>query len=365
MFEHAVRPNHPAGPPLRATTDRIARRLVRPLAHRFAHRRAASAPAAVVLTAFAVLASCTSTHQPKPGPTAAPSAPTPTAAAAGPCGNPIASLRPLPGPPRAADYPTDGSLARILQRGYLTVGIDQSTYPFGYADVADHNRLKGFDVDLAREIAADLFGSGDAGRLRFRVLTNNIREREVADGKVDLVAKSVTVNCGRRALVDFSSVYYEAGQRVLVVRDSPAAAADHTKGLAGLPMGTRLCTVGNTTAAGAVHATPTLIAVAGDSWTDCLVRIQQGEADGAVGDDAIMAGLQTQDRLVQVVGPRLSEEPYGLAIAKSNPDLVRFVNACLERIRHDGTWTKLYDTYLAHILPDTEAATAPEAVYQD
>ncbi|MGW1988621.1 transporter substrate-binding domain-containing protein [Embleya sp. NPDC001921] len=334
-------------------------------------------PALALLAALIVLAACTSSTSTR-SPAAVPVGPAPPAAlpggtapgatndpSAASCGNPTASLRPKSGPPRAADYATDGSLARILSQGYLTVGIDQSAYPFSYADVADHNRLKGFDIDLVREIAADLFGDPDPNRLRFRVVPNSIREQAVARGQVDIVAKSVTVNCRRRTVVDFSSIYYESGQRVLVLRDSPAAAGDHSKGLTGLPSGTRVCTVAGTTAADAVRATKSLIPVTGDTWADCLIHIQQGQADGAVGDDTIMVGLQAQDRFVELVGPKLTREPYGLEIAKNNPDLVRFVNASLERIRRDGTWLRLYETYVARFIPGAEAATAPEAVYQD
>lgn len=333
---------------------------------------------AVALIVLAALTSCTSarsttsdapaaspTGRPDAGATAPGFAPGGGTEPPAACGNPTASLRPASGPPRAADYRTDGSLTRILERGYLIVGIDQSAYPFGYADVTDHNRLKGFDVDLVREITADLFGGNDPDRLRFRVVPNNIREQSVADGTVDMVAKSVTVNCRRRAVVDFSSIYYESGQRVLIVDDTPAAGADHTKGLAGLPSGTRVCTVGGTTAADAVHATRGLVDVTGDNWTDCLVRIQQGQADAAVGDDTVMAGLQAQDRFIRMVGPKLTREPYGLEIAKGRPDLVRFVNASLERIRRDGTWRRLFDTYLGRYIPESGDATAPEAEYRD
>ena len=38
-------------------------------------------------------------------------------------------------------------------------------------------------------------------------------------------------------------------------------------------------------------------------------------------------------------------EPLGLPV--QSPDLVRFVNGVLERIRSDGTWQQLYNTRLS------------------
>jgi polar amino acid transport system substrate-binding protein len=52
-------------------------------------------------------------------------------------------------------------------------------------------------------------------------------------------------------------------------------------------------------------------------------------------------GLQTK-----VVGPRFTYEPQGFAMPKDSKDLVRFVNAVLERIRTDGEWKQLYARYI-------------------
>jgi polar amino acid transport system substrate-binding protein len=336
--------------------------------HMSRSRRPALAHAAALVAALALTAACTSsshsTAEPS-RPAITVSAPTvPPSKEVPPCGDPTASLRPAPGPPRAADYTQDGSLADLLRKGYLTVGIDQSAYPFGYADVLD-NELKGFDIDLAREVAKDLFGAADPEHLRFRVLPNAIREQSVIQEDVDFVAKSVTINCERRAVVDFSSTYYEAGQQVLALANTPAAKADPRGGLAALPKGTRMCTVSHTTAATSVAATPGLINVDGDNWNDCLVRLQQGGADASVGDDTIMLGLHAQDHHTQFVGDKFTYEPYGLEISKARPDLVRFVNASLQRIRQDGTWSALFNAYVAPHLPPSTIPKIPSATYRD
>ena len=79
---------------------------------------------------------------------------------------------------------------------------------------------------------------------------------------------------------------------------------------------------------------------------ECLVAFQQNEVEAISTDDTILAGLAAQDRYAKVVGPRFTDEPYGIAISKKHPELTRFVNAVLEKGRRDGTWAATYRRWL-------------------
>jgi polar amino acid transport system substrate-binding protein len=98
------------------------------------------------------------------------------------------------------------------------------------------------------------------------------------------------------------------------------------------------------------------------SWTDCLVMLQQGQVDAISTDDAVLAGLATQDPNVEVVGDSIAVEPYGIGIKKENEDLVRFVNGVLDEMRADGTWNGLYDKNLRSLGP---SPGPPTPRYQD
>jgi len=77
---------------------------------------------------------------------------------------------------------------------------------------------------------------------------------------------------------------------------------------------------------------------------------------------SILAGMAVQDPNLRIVGPSLEPEPYGIGINKAQDDLVRAVNASLERIRRDGTWLTLYRKWLNVLGP---APRPPEPKYRD
>ncbi|MFC7755628.1 transporter substrate-binding domain-containing protein [Tsukamurella soli] len=128
------------------------------------------------------------------------------------CGDPTASYRPT-------GAQTGGTLAMIRARGRLIAGVDQNTYKFGYRNPVT-GRLEGFDVDIARAVAKAIFGNPDA--IQFRVVDPGTRIAAVQDHDVDITVDTMTVNCARWKDVAFSTVYYQAGQRVLVPKSSTA-----------------------------------------------------------------------------------------------------------------------------------------------
>jgi polar amino acid transport system substrate-binding protein len=252
------------------------------------------------------------------------------------------SLRP------AAGNPTSGAtLAAIRAKGRLVVGVDQNTYLFGYRD-PQSAQIVGFDIDILRQIAKALFGNPDA--IQFTALTSAQRIPAITGKEVDLVAETMTITCDRLQQVDFSTDYYDAGQRVLVPKGSTV------KSLADLG-GKKVCAAAGSTsiqniAASSAHPVPVSVA----DWTDCLVMLQQGQVDAISTDDTILAGLTKQDPNTQLVGQRFTDEPYGIAVNKNQNDLLRFVNGVLEKIRSDGTWVEIYTKWLGGPAPNPPAA---------
>jgi polar amino acid transport system substrate-binding protein len=273
----------------------------------------------------------------RPSAVRAPRAASAVGHASGPECNPDASSLAPSGPPEV----TPGSfMAKIRARGYLIAGVDQNTYHFGFLNPLD-GRIEGFDIDMIRAVAQAIFGNPD--KVEYKAISDAQRIPDVVSGAVDIVAHTMTITCARLQRVDFSSVYFDAAQRVLVLKNSPA------RSLAALK-GQKVCaTTGSDSLA--VIAKYGAIPVAVTYWTDCLVLLQQGDVAAISTDDSILDGLAAQDPWTMVVGPRLTDEPYGLAISKQHPDFVAFVNAVLEQLRTDGQWAASYAHWIGRPVP--------------
>jgi polar amino acid transport system substrate-binding protein len=277
----------------------------------------------------------------------------PTAAAGGgaSCGNPVASLRPSDSLPVPGHMPAGSTMAQIVSRGRLRVGVDQNTFLFGYRDPAS-GQIVGFDIDIARAMAQAIFG--DPSKIQFVAITSAQRIPYVQNGTVDLVADTMTINCARWQQVDFSTVYYSAGQSVLVPKTSKA------NGIADLGH-QKVCAAAGSTSIGAIAATASHpIPVSVNDWTDCLVLLQQNQVAAISTDDTILRGLAAQDPDTKLVGGQFTAEPYGLAMSPKASDLVRFVNGVLDQMRGDGRWAAIYDRWLGGPAP-----AAPAPAYKD
>lgn len=264
-----------------------------------------------------------------------------------------ASLRPGPQPAPGA-MPPGSTMANILARGRLIVGVDQSTNLFGSRNPAT-GQLEGFDVDLARELARSIFG--DPNQVDLRVVTAAQRETALQEGQVDMVVRTYSITCDRKKKVAFSTPYYIAKQRILATKNSGIRTAADLSGK-------RVCAVKGTTSLAALFALdprPTLYGVG--QWTDCLVMVQQGQVDAISTDDVVLSGLLAQDRRnLELVGASIGDEPYGVGVKLENQDLVRFVNGALDQMREDGTWERLYQANLQQVGP---SPGPPTARYQD
>ncbi|MEU8685185.1 glutamate ABC transporter substrate-binding protein [Streptomyces sp. NPDC048611] len=254
----------------------------------------------------------------------------------------------------------DGAaVSRIKQRGQLIVGVDQNTYRWGYRNPAT-GELEGFDIDLVWAVAEDILGPHP--KVVFKAVPTSLRIPALQQRTVDMVVRTMTINCARKEQVAFSTAYFQAGQQVLAPKASKVTAFDDSL------RGRRVCTAAGSTGeselAARRHGARVLTV---PNQLDCLVRLQLGEADAVVTDNALAAAQAAQDPSVELKGRPFTDEPYGVAMNRDDTDLVRRVNKVLDDYRGDGgadsPWMRAYRKWLEADLPGIPGPPSPE--YRD
>ncbi|RDG35290.1 sugar-binding protein [Streptomyces corynorhini] len=233
----------------------------------------------------------------------------------------------------------------------LVVGIDQNSYGWGYRNPLT-KELEGFDIDLVRAIAEEIFGDPDA--VTYRAVTTGQRVdalngREGKDGSVDLVVRTMSISCERKKQVLFSDAYFETGLQVLAPKGSAITGYDRSL------KDKRVCSATGSSADAKLKtesygAQRVLV----PNQLDCLVRLQLGMADAIMTDNSLAAGLMAQDPAIERAGAQLPKEYYGVAAMKDNTDLIARVNKVLRDYSAGGDnsrWTQSYRKWLAKGLP--------------
>jgi polar amino acid transport system substrate-binding protein len=269
------------------------------------------------------------------------------------CNNVTASLRPPTTLPSPGRMPVGSFMAKIQKQGYLVAGVNEGAYKFGALNPATGN-IEGFEIDLVNELAKAIFGDA-TGHVRLVALTVPQRFTAVQRGQVDIVVDVITITCYRRTLVDFSTVYYDATQRLLVPLNSSVkniGELAHQKVCASA--GSVPIEVINAMAA---DRRPKPVGMT--QAIDCMVALQQGQIAGISTDSGLLLGFKAQDPNTNIVGPSLGDVPYGMAISKAHPEFVRFVNAVLAKLERDGTWQHLQAKWLGQLGSPLEAPPPP------
>ncbi len=79
--------------------------------------------------------------------------------------------------------------------------------------------VRGFDIDIARAITEKILGRD--GNAIFVEVTSKTRIPLLKNGNIDAIIATMTITEERKKQVDFSDVYFDAGQSLLVAKDSP------------------------------------------------------------------------------------------------------------------------------------------------
>ncbi|MCP4115161.1 MAG: basic amino acid ABC transporter substrate-binding protein [Desulfobacteraceae bacterium] len=214
-------------------------------------------------------------------------------------------------------------LERIKDAGVMTVGVSPDYPPFESID--DKGNIIGFDIDLARAVAAELGVEAKFVNMGFDSIITAVKS-----GQVNVGISSFSINEERKASIDFSTPYLVSSQVVLVQKDSPLKTAED---LAGKHVAAAI----GTTGAEAAKSIKDIELKIVDDNNLSVMMLSNGSADAVVIDVAIAKEYQKK------LGFDIMEKPLQLeetacVIMKGNEDLTQEINKAIEKIKADGSF---------------------------
>jgi glutamate/aspartate transport system substrate-binding protein len=263
-------------------------------------------------------------------------------------------------PARADDAPRlTGTLAKIRAAGAITLGVRDSALPFSYK--LHDGSPAGYAVDLCKALVEDVSAALDRKPVGivYKTATAEDRIDRVVSGDVDIECGSTTRNRQRLERVAFSPVFFIAGTKLMVSRESTIRSYKDL-------LGKTVVVTSGTTNEKAMHALVDRLVVhttiiTAPNHTESFAMLRAGQADAFATDDVLLAGLAAtydgQD--YHVVGDYLSYEPYGLMYRKDDPAFAAVVEHGFRRLAETGQLSALYTRWLVRRLPTGETLNIP------
>jgi len=214
----------------------------------------------------------------------------------------------------------------------------------------------GFDIDVVRAAAAKAGIEVKFVNTPWEGIFNALKQ-----GDRDLLVSSITITDERKQSMDFSEPYFDAHQLIAVKADSKVA---HFADLKSLKVGVQTGTTGD----------ETISKLQGKNSTDikrfestplALKELEAGGIDAVVADNGVVVNYVKNNagrKFKTVDDPAFVPEHYGIAVRKGDAELLAKLNSGLTAIRADGSYDRIYASYLGAPAPSPAAsAVAPAA----
>lgn len=230
----------------------------------------------------------------------------------------------------------------------LTIGSECTYFPFNYRD--SDGVLKGYDIDVANEIAKRLGAKAEYSCLKFDGLVPALLA-----GQFDLIAASLSITPQRKERIDFSEAYRlsigqfvapKAKKLVLFDAKNEVIKANFKGVRVGLQRGT-------TYDSWFQAIVPDATVVRYETVEQMYLEIKSGRLDAIMTNPmkTYLEFLSKPDGAgFEVVGPQITDEKYfgtgaGIGLRKGNEALLKRIDAAILDMKKDGTLDKFSKLY--------------------
>ncbi|CAH7345022.1 putative ABC transporter periplasmic binding protein ArtI [Vibrio chagasii] len=213
----------------------------------------------------------------------------------------------------------------------------EATYaPFEYMD--ENNQIQGFDVDLANALCEEMKATCTFHNQAFDSLIPALKFK-----RYDAAISAMDITEARLQQVNFSDAYYDNSAAFISIEGKVADQA----ALEGKRIGVQN---GSTHQSYLLEQLPGVRAVPYSSYQDAFIDMKNGRIDSVFGDTAVVAEWFKKEDNLTYVGDQVTNQEYfgngfGIAVNKSNPELVAQLNTALAAVKANGEYDKIFNKY--------------------
>ena len=213
----------------------------------------------------------------------------------------------------------------------------EATYaPFEYMD--ENNLIQGFDVDLANALCEEMKATCTFHNQAFDSLIPALKFK-----RYDAAISAMDITEARLQQVNFSDAYYDNSAAFISIEGKVADQA----ALEGKRIGVQN---GSTHQSYLLEQLPGVTAVPYSSYQDAFIDMKNGRIDSVFGDTAVVAEWFKKEDNLTYVGDQVTNQEYfgngfGIAVNKSNPELVAQLNKALAAVKANGEYDKIFNKY--------------------
>jgi glutamate/aspartate transport system substrate-binding protein len=246
-----------------------------------------------------------------------------------------------------------GTLKKIKENGYITLGYRDESVPFSYLD--DQNKPVGFAMDICAKIVEAVKNKLSLDKLGVKLtqVTPSTRIPLLANGTIDLECGNTTNNAERQKQVSYTNSHFLTASRYVTKVASNIKKIDDLKGK------TVVSVSGSTNIKQIFEANATknlgMTIIATKDNAEAFLMVQTDRAAAYVQDDILLSSLiaRSKDPKAYLISEDAFSlpEPYGITLRKDDLPFKKVVDDATAALYNSPEGPALYAKWFTQPIP--------------
>jgi ABC-type amino acid transport substrate-binding protein len=223
-----------------------------------------------------------------------------------------------------------GELGKIIEAGKIVVGTSADYPPYEFRLLNDEEGdIVGIDIDIANEIARELGVTLEVKDILFSKLFESLNA-----GEIDMIIAGIAPTEKRKEVADFSDVYYQAIQKMLIRADETETIKS-IEDLRGKKVGVQKDSIQEESARSQIKGAEFILK---EKITELVAALKQGDIDAVILEKPVADSYALRNSDLISIAAGVDDQRMGSAIAvrKGNDELLQKINDVLKKLKDDN-----------------------------